>query len=96
VTGASTLRRVARISAGVLLIVLALITGPVPVVQGWVFFLMGVGLLIKDLPWLRRALFRIRDLPGLRRVLRPAHARLRRVRRRLRRARRQRRERRRA
>ncbi|MFM2125424.1 MAG: hypothetical protein RL328_1875 [Acidobacteriota bacterium] len=39
-----------RTIAGVLLILLAIITGPIPVVQGWIFFVAAIGVLGLDHP----------------------------------------------
>lgn len=39
-----------RTIVGVLLIILAIITGPIPIIQGWVFFLAAIGVLGPDHP----------------------------------------------
>lgn len=37
-----------RTVIGVILIILAIITGPIPIIQGWMFFLAAVGVLGTD------------------------------------------------
>lgn len=67
-----------RTIVGVLLILLAIITGPIPIIQGWVFFLAALAVLGRDHPiskwclswleWAReklkeRGLWRKKDYP---------------------------------
>jgi uncharacterized membrane protein YbaN (DUF454 family) len=63
--------RTLRITVGVILVLIGLAGGFVPIFQGWVFGIAGLGLLAKDIPWLRHR-------------LRPLAARLRLCRRRMR------------
>lgn len=80
-----TILRLLRIILGCVCLLIGVLLGPLPIVQGWVFVLMGLGILAREVPWVRRFLRRVRDLPGVRRILRPLHARLIVTRRRLRR-----------
>jgi hypothetical protein len=42
-----------RTILGVLLIILAIITGPIPIIQGWVFFVAAIAVLGTDHPLVR-------------------------------------------
>lgn len=44
------MKRKARRALGILLIILAIVTGPIPIIQGWVFFVAAIGVLGKDDP----------------------------------------------
>ena len=80
-----TILRLLRIVLGCVFLLIGVLAGAIPILQGWVFVIMGLGILAREVPWVRRLLRRVRDLPGVRRVLRPLHARLIMARRRLRR-----------
>ena len=41
-----------RNSAGILLIILGIIAGPIPIVQGWVFVVLGISVI--EHPWKHR------------------------------------------
>ena len=47
---------------GILLILLAIVTGPVPIVQGWVFFVAAIGVLGKDDPIIQFCFRQIRKV----------------------------------
>jgi hypothetical protein len=47
---------------GLLLIAIGVITGPVPIVQGWVFVLAGLAILSKHSPLARRWFERVRRI----------------------------------
>ena len=47
---------------GLLLIAIGVITGPVPIVQGWVFVLAGLAILSKHSPLARRWFERVRRM----------------------------------
>jgi len=53
--------RVARISAGGLLLLIGIIGGFIPVLQGWVFILAGLAVMAPESEWARRALDWARD-----------------------------------
>jgi len=53
--------RIARLSIGSLLIVLGVISGFVPVLQGWIFVLGGLSLLAQESDRARLLLERVRD-----------------------------------
>jgi hypothetical protein len=44
------MKRKLRRGLGILLIILAIVTGPIPIIQGWVFFVAAIGVLGKDDP----------------------------------------------
>jgi hypothetical protein len=44
------MKRKLRRGLGVFLIILAIVTGPIPIIQGWVFFVAAIGVLGKDDP----------------------------------------------
>jgi Flp pilus assembly protein TadB len=54
-------KRVLRISLGVLLLILGVIGGFLPVLQGWVFILAGLAVLSVDFLWARRLREQIKD-----------------------------------
>ena len=39
-----------RTALGVLLIILAVVTGPIPIIQGWMFFVAAIAVLGRDHP----------------------------------------------
>ena len=53
--------RIARLSAGSLLLVVGVIGGFIPVFQGWVFVLAGLSILAQESDRARAILERIRD-----------------------------------
>ena len=53
--------RIARLSVGSLLIVIGVIGGFIPVLQGWVFVLGGLGLLAQESDRARMLLEKVRD-----------------------------------
>ena len=53
--------RIARLSAGSLLLVVGVIGGFIPVLQGWVFVLAGLSILAQESDRARAILNRIRD-----------------------------------
>lgn len=58
-----------RTVAGVSLILLAIITGPIPIVQGWVFFVAGIGVLGTNHPISRWCLNQLRRFDWARKAL---------------------------
>lgn len=50
------LRKTFEIAAGIILVILGLIGGLIPVLQGWVFGIPGLILLAKHFKWARRLL----------------------------------------
>jgi uncharacterized membrane protein YbaN (DUF454 family) len=57
--------RIARLSIGALLIVVGVIGGFIPVLQGWIFVLGGLSLLAQESERARLLLERVRErLPG--------------------------------
>lgn len=59
------MRQKFRRPLGIFLIILAIITGPIPIIQGWVFFVAAIGVLGKDDPIIQfcfRQMGRIRFL----------------------------------
>jgi len=42
------LSQIVRTIIGVILIILAIITGPIPVIQGWIFFVAAIWVLGRD------------------------------------------------
>lgn len=52
----SPLRKTLEITAGVVLVILGLIGGLIPVLQGWMFGIPGLILLAKHFKWARRIL----------------------------------------
>jgi uncharacterized membrane protein YbaN (DUF454 family) len=50
------LRKTLEITAGVVLVILGLIGGLIPVLQGWMFGIPGLILLAKHFKWARRIL----------------------------------------
>jgi len=48
-----------RTILGVILILLAIITGPIPVIQGWIFFVAAIAVLGKDHPISKWCLARV-------------------------------------
>lgn len=68
----SLIKRILRITLGILFLLLGVIGGFLPVVQGWIFILVGFYLLSYDIPIVRRHLDRLkkrfpRHAKGLRR-----------------------------
>ena len=49
------------ISLGAFFLVLGVIGGFLPVIQGWIFILIGLALLAEELPWVRRHLDRLKE-----------------------------------
>ncbi len=45
--------KILRIVSGVICILIGVIGGFIPILQGWVFILLGLGLLSKDIPYIR-------------------------------------------
>jgi hypothetical protein len=69
----SLIKRILRITLGILFLLLGVIGGFLPVVQGWIFILVGFYLLSYDIPIVRRHLDRLkkrfpRHAKGLRRT----------------------------
>jgi hypothetical protein len=54
-------RRIARQAVGWACLVLGVIFGPVPIIQGWPFILLGLSLLAPDFPWAKRIMDRIKE-----------------------------------
>ena len=54
--GVSPLRKIVEITAGIVLVVLGLIGGLIPVLQGWMFGIPGLILLAKHFKWAKRIL----------------------------------------
>lgn len=52
----SPLRKTLEITAGIILVILGLIGGLIPVLQGWMFGIPGLILLAKHFKWARRIL----------------------------------------
>ena len=52
----SPLRKTLEITAGIILVILGLIGGLIPVIQGWVFGIPGLLLLARHFKWARRIL----------------------------------------
>ncbi len=52
----SPLRKIVEITAGIVLVVLGLIGGLIPVLQGWMFGIPGLILLAKHFKWAKRIL----------------------------------------
>ena len=52
----SPLRKIVEITAGIVLVVLGLIGGLIPVLQGWMFGIPGLILLAKHFSWAKRIL----------------------------------------
>jgi uncharacterized membrane protein YbaN (DUF454 family) len=48
------------ITLGVFFLLLGVIGGFLPVIQGWIFVLIGLALLAEELPWVRRRLERLK------------------------------------
>jgi len=48
------------ISLGVFFLLLGVIGGFLPVIQGWIFVLIGLALLAEELPWVRRHVERLK------------------------------------
>ena len=48
------------ISLGVFFLLLGVISGFLPVLQGWIFVLIGLALLAEEIPWVRRHLERLK------------------------------------
>ena len=48
------------ISLGVFFLLLGVIGGFLPVIQGWIFVLIGLALLAEEVPWVRRHLERLK------------------------------------
>ncbi|RJP25905.1 MAG: hypothetical protein C4527_16300 [Candidatus Omnitrophota bacterium] len=48
------LLKISRITAGVICIIIGVIGGFIPILQGWVFILLGLGLLSKDIPYVAK------------------------------------------
>ena len=55
------LRRGVVIVLGVFFLLLGVIGGFLPVIQGWIFVLIGLVLLAEEIPWVRRHLERLKD-----------------------------------
>jgi len=45
---------------GVFFLLLGVISGFLPVIQGWIFVLIGLALLAEELPWVRRHVERLK------------------------------------
>ncbi len=59
-----------RIGLGISLIVLGIVGGMLPILQGWIFFTAGVLILARDVPFVRRWLhYAEQRIPVLKRVL---------------------------
>ncbi len=59
------MKRKLRRGLGIFLIILAIVTGPIPIIQGWVFFVAAIGVLGKDDPIIQfcfRQMGRLRPL----------------------------------
>jgi len=54
------IRRGVTIAFGVLFLLLGVIGGFLPVIQGWIFVLIGLTLLARELPWVRHHLERLK------------------------------------
>jgi predicted tellurium resistance membrane protein TerC len=50
----NTLKKIGRITGGILLILLGIIGGFIPILQGWMFILAGLYLLKDDIPIVRK------------------------------------------
>jgi len=48
------------ISLGVFFLILGVVGGFLPVIQGWIFVLIGLALLAEEIPWVRRHLERLK------------------------------------
>ena len=46
-------KKIGRISLGVLLILIGIIGGFIPILQGWIFILLGLSVLSKDVPFVK-------------------------------------------
>jgi len=58
-----------RTALGVFLIVLAVITGPIPIIQGWMFFVAAIGVLGIEHPIIQWCLDQMRRFPFARKAL---------------------------
>ncbi|MBD3266955.1 hypothetical protein GF373_09820 [bacterium] len=47
-------KKVLRITAGIVCLIIGAIGGLIPILQGWVFGLLGLWLLSKDVPFVRK------------------------------------------
>jgi hypothetical protein len=56
------MKKAFRRPLGIFLILLAIVTGPVPIVQGWVFFVAAIGVLGKDDPIIQFCFRQIRKV----------------------------------
>jgi hypothetical protein len=54
-------KRILRITAGFALLILGVICGPIPIVQGWPFVLAGLAILAVDYVWAHRWMTRIKS-----------------------------------
>ena len=54
-------KRILKIGAGVVLILLGVISGFIPIVQGWIFVGLGILLLAEEVPFLNRYLKRLKQ-----------------------------------
>jgi uncharacterized membrane protein YbaN (DUF454 family) len=50
------LKKIFEITLGTILVILGIIGGLIPILQGWMFGIPGLILLARHLPWLRRLL----------------------------------------
>jgi len=48
------IKKIGRISLGILLLLIGVIGGFIPVLQGWVFVLLGLEVLSKDVPFIKK------------------------------------------
>ena len=55
------IKKIIRITLGVLCLLIGVIGGFIPVFQGWFFVLLGLILLSKDVPFVRRWMDRLRE-----------------------------------
>jgi uncharacterized membrane protein YbaN (DUF454 family) len=53
--------KIIRITAGILLLILGAIGGLIPIFQGWIFGLLGLWLLSKEIPWVHRYYEKIKE-----------------------------------
>lgn len=55
------MKKLVRQISGWSLIVLGIVSGLIPILQGWVFILAGLALLAKDSAWAHRALEKLKE-----------------------------------
>ena len=60
--------RIIRLAAGILLLVLGIIGGLLPIIQGWIFVLPALALLAPESRFIRKLIIRLRTKLRLRRL----------------------------